>query len=464
MTLPACSRAALVAALAAGLLVSVGPVAAQQPAVNPSPPTQPAVPPSAQPGAGPGSQPMVSPPAPSAQAPAAPAPGQAAQAPTPPPSWQQGRPEADAAVKLAPVPAPPIAAAPDKLPTAKLKLPKGFNIEVYAAGVTNARSLRADDKGNVYVSSRTIDKVYAITDKNGKREVKTIASGLNSPNGIALHNGTLYIAEINKISKIDNIAAQLDNPPKPTVIYDDLPSDAPHGWKFLTVGPDNKLYFNVGAPCNVCLPSDKHAQIRRIDLDGKGMEVVARGTRQIVGMDWHPSLKQLYFTENQRDWLSEDQPNDKLNRVTQPGKDNFGFPYCAGGDILDPQFGWGRSCEEFTKPIAQLGPHTAPLGMRFYTGKMFPAQYRNAVFIARHGSWNKSKKIGGDVVVARLNPDGTVKSTEPFVTGFLVDNNYLGRPVDMEWLKDGSMLLSDDYNGAVYRITYGPQRVSMRRE
>jgi glucose/arabinose dehydrogenase len=247
------------------------------------------------------------------------------------------------------------------------------------------------------------------------------------------------------------------------VIYDDLPSDAPHGWKFLTVGPDNKLYFNVGAPCNICMPPPTHAQIRRINLDGSGAEVVARGTRQIVGMDWHPTLKQLYFTENQRDWLSEDQPQDKLNRVMQPGKDNFGFPYCAGGDIPDPQFGWGHSCDEFTKPLAQVGPHTAPLGMRFHTGKMVPAEYRNAIFIARHGSWNRSKKIGGDVVVAKLNPDGTVKSIEPFITGFIVDNNYIGRPVDMEWLKDGSMLLSDDYNGAVYRITYGPQRVSMRR-
>ena len=428
------------------------PLAAQQPAVNPSPPVQPAVPPSAQPGAGPGSQPLASPPNPAASA-----------QPQPPPSWQQGRPEGEGAAILAPVPALPIATAVDKLPATKLKLPKNFNIEVYAAGLTNARSLRVDDKSNVYVSTRRIGRVYAITDKAGKKEVKTLATELNSPNGIALHAGTLYIAEINKISKVDNIASQLDSPPKPTVIYDDLPSDAPHGWKFLTVGPDNKLYFNIGAPCNVCMPSDRHAQIRRINLDGSGMEVVAKGIRQIVGMDWHPTQKVLYFTENQRDWLSEDQPNDKLNRLLHPGKDNFGFPYCAGGDLPDPQFGWGHSCQEFTPPVAQLGPHTAPLGVRFYTGKMFPAQYRNAAFIARHGAWNKSKKIGGDVVVAKLNPDGTVRSIEPFITGFIVDNNYIGRPVDMEWLQDGSMLLSDDYNGAVYRITYGPQRVSMSR-
>jgi glucose/arabinose dehydrogenase len=446
-------RSLLFAAVAAGIVAAAPPAWAQQPAVNPSAPAQPPVPPSAQPGAGPGSQPLTSPaPAPSAQAPT-----------TPPPSWAQGRPDSPAAANIAPIAPPPIPTPAGKLPVATLKLPKGFNLEVYSAGLTNARSLRVDDKDNVYVSTRLLDRVYAIADKNGKKEVKTITTGLNSPNGIALHNGTLYIAEINKISKIDNIANVLDTSPKPTVIYDDLPSDAPHGWKFLTVGPDNKLYFNIGAPCNVCMPSDNHAQIRRINLDGSGAEVVARGIRQIVGMDWHPTMKVLYFTENQRDWLSEDQPNDKLNRLLHPGQDNFGFPYCDGGDIPDTQFGWGHSCNEFTKPIAQLGPHSAPLGMRFYTGKMFPKEYHNAIFIARHGSWNKSKKIGGDVVVATLTPDGTVKSIEPFITGFIQNNNYVGRPVDMEWLKDGSMLLSDDYNGAVYRITYGPPRqVSMR--
>ena len=391
----------------------------------------------------------------------APWPLAAQQAPAAPPPWAQGRPDNPAVADIAPVFPPPIPTAADKLPQAKLKVLPNFHVEVYASGVANARSLRIGEKGTVFVSSRLLGNVYAVVDKDGKRQIKTLASGLNSPNGIALQNGTLYIAEINKISKIDNVESQLDNPPKPTVIYDDLPSDAPHGWKFLTVGPDNKLYFNVGAPCNNCMPPPTHAQIRRINLDGSGMEVVARGIRQIVGMDWHPVQKVLYFTENQRDWLSEDEPQDKLNRLTHPGNDNFGYPYCGGGDIPDPQFGWGHSCDEFTKPVAQLGPHSAPLGMRVYTGKMFPAQYRNAIFIARHGSWNKTKKIGGDIVVAKLNPDGTVRSVEPFITGFLVDNNYLGRPVDMEWMNDGSMLLSDDYNGAVYRITYGPQRVSM---
>jgi glucose/arabinose dehydrogenase len=385
------------------------------------------------------------------------------QTPLPPGSPLIGRPDTEGAKKLAPVVPPPLPAAADKLPVDKLKAPKGFTIDVYASGVDNARTLRLGDKGTVFVSSRLKDKIYAIVEKGGKREVKVVASGLYRPNGIVLHKGTLYIAELSQISKIENVEDQLDNPPKPTVIYDDLPSDAPHGWKFLTVGPDNRLYFNIGAPCNICMPSDKHAQIRSINLDGSDPKVVAKGIRQIVGMDWHPTLKQLYFTENQRDWLSEDLPEDKLNRITQPGKDNFGFPYCGGGNVPDPQFGWGHSCSEFTPPVVRLGPHSAPLGMRFYTGKMFPAQYRNAIFIARHGSWNRSKKLGGDIVVAKLNADGTVQSIEPFITGFIVDNKYLGRPVDMEWLKDGSMLLSDDYNGAVYHITYGPQKVSMGR-
>jgi glucose/arabinose dehydrogenase len=404
---------------------------------------------------------------------AAPWPGAAQQAPTTqpapaaqpqtPPPWAQGRPDTEGATKLAPVAPPPIAAAADKLPTARLKAPKNFNIEVYASGMANARSLRIGDKGTVFVSTRLLDKIYAVVDKDGKREVKTLVSGLYRPNGIALHNGTLYIAELNKISKIDNVEAQLDGSPKPTLIYNDLPSDEPHGWKFLTVGPDNKLYFNIGAPCNICMPSPAHAQIRRINLDGSAPEVVARGVRQIVGMDWHPVLKQLYFTENQRDWLSEDLPQDKLNRVTRPGQDNFGFPYCHQGNLPDQEFGWGHNCSEFTQPIALLGPHSAPLGMRFYTGNMFPREYHNAVLIVRHGSWNKTTKVGGDILVAKLNPDGTVKSVEPFITGFLVNNNYIGRPVDIELMKDGSILISDDWNGAVYRVTYGTQRVSMRR-
>ena len=380
------------------------------------------------------------------------------QAPLPPGSPLIGRPDTDAAKKLAPVAPPPLVTAADKLPTAKLKAPNGFKIELYASGVDNARTLRLGDKGTVFVSNRIKDKIYAIIDKDGKREVKVIASGLYRPNGIALHNGTLYIAELSQISKIDNIEANLDNPPKPTVIFSDLPKDEAHGWKTLIVGPDNKLYFQVGAPCNICMPSERHAKIYRLNLDGSGLEVVASGIRQIVGMDWHPSLKQLYFTENSRDWLSEDIPQDTLNRVTQPGKDNFGYPYCHPGGIPDQEFGWGHSCDGFSKRVTLLGAHVAPLGMRFYTGTMFPAAYRNQIIVARHGSWNRTNKQGGDLVLVKLKPDGSFASMEPFVTGFLDNNNYIGRPVDVLVMKDGSLLVSDDYNGAVYRVSYGNNR------
>ena len=390
-------------------------------------------------------QPVPQPAAPAAAAPTGPAAA---------PPWAQGRPEAAIGVPLAPIAPPPIPTAADKLPIEKLKAPKGFKIELYAAGVGNARTLRQGDKGTVFVGSRLLDKVYAIVDKGEKREVKPIYSGLYRPNGLAFKDGVLYIAELSRISKVEKIEDNLDNPPKPVVIYDDLPKDEAHGWKFLTIGPDDKLYFQVGAPCNICMPSPAHAQIRRINLDGSGAEVVARGIRQIVGMDFSPITKQLYFTENSRDWLSEDIPEDKLNRLTQPGKDNFGYPYCHQGNIADQEFGWGHSCDEFSKPIALLGPHTAALGMRFYTGNTFPSEYRNAIFIARHGPWNRTKKIGGDIVVAKLSEDGTVKSIEPFITGFIENNNYVGRPADVEFVKDGSMLISDDFNGAVYQVTY----------
>jgi glucose/arabinose dehydrogenase len=365
-----------------------------------------------------------------------------------------GQPDSAEAKRLAPVPAPPLPTPADKLPVAKLKLPAGFKLEVYASGIANARSLRQGDKGTVFVSNWMLNKLYAITDKGGKREVKTIAQGLDWPNGIAFHNGTLYVAEQSKVSKYDNIEDNLDHPPPLTKIYDDLPKDKAHGWKFIGIGPDNKLYVPVGQPCNNCMPSDKHAQIRRINLDGSGAEVVARGVRNTVGFDWHPVSKQLYFTDNGRDWLSENVPEDKLNRLTKIGE-HFGVPYCYQGNFLDPEFGWGKSCDDFTKPVALLGPHAAALGMRFYTGNMFPAEYRNAIFVARHGSWNRSVKFGGDVAVVKLNADGTVKSVTPFLTGFIENNNYIGRPVDVQVLKDGSLLVSDDHNGAVYRISYG---------
>lgn len=396
---------------------------------------------------------------PPAAAPAAPAAAPAAPAPLPPGSPLIGRPDGEAASKLAPVGGPPIATAADKLPVTKLKVPAGFNVEVYAAGMANARSMTEGDKGTVFVGSRNVDKVYAITNKDGKRAVKVLASGLYRPNGVAFHKGTLFIAELSKISKIDNVEDNLDSPPKPTMIYDNLPKDEAHGWKFIGVGPDNKLYVPVGQPGNNVLHDDAHGQIRRMNLDGSGAEVVALGVRNTVGFDWNPETKQLYFTDNGRDWLSESVPEDELNRVTKVGED-FGAPYCYQGNIVDAEFGWGKNCKDYTAPVGLMGPHTASLGMRFYTGKMFPGAYKNAIFVARHGSWNKSAKTGGDIALVKLNKDGTVKSVESFLTGFIEDNKYVGRPVDVMQMKDGSLLVSDDWNGAVYRISYGKQKVA----
>jgi glucose/arabinose dehydrogenase len=380
--------------------------------------------------------------------------------PTPPPPTPN-QPSSDAATKLRGINPPPFPMAADKLPTPQLKLPKGFTVEVFVSGVPNARSLRLGDKGTVFVSNRLLDKVYAVAEKGGKRELKVLASGLDRPNGLAFSKGALYIAEGTKISKLENIEDNLDNPPKPVVVYDKFPNHQSHGWKFIALGPDNKLYINVGAPCNICVPPETNAQIARMNLDGSGLEAYAKGVRNSVGFDFHPVTKELYFTDNGRDWLSEDIPNDELNRVTKAGQD-FGYPYCHQGNVPDDQYGWGRRCSEFEAPVALLGPHAGALGMRFYTGKMFPREYRNAIFIARHGSWNKTAKIGGDIIVVKLNPDGSVKSSQPFMTGFLQDNNYIGRPVDVEVMKDGSLLVSDDYAGAVYRISYGGRPVARR--
>ena len=324
------------------------------------------------------------------------------------------------------------------------------------SGVGNARSMRLGDKGTLFVGSRLLDKVYAVTQVNGAPVVKVIASGLHRPNGLAFANGNLYVAELSRVSRYDNIEANLDTPPKPVLIYDDLPKDEAHGWKFIGIGPDNKLYVPIGSPGNIIMPPPTHAQIRRMDLDGKNVETVALGVRNSVGFDWNPVTKDFWFTNNGRDWVSEDIPEDTLHRVaagttTAP---NFGFPYCHQGNFTDPEYGWGRSCNEFAKPAALMGAHTAVLGMRFYTGSMFPAEYKNAIFMARHGSWNRTTKLGGDIVVVKLNEDGSVKSTTPFMTGFLENNNYNGRPVDVQQLPDGSLLVSDDWNGAIWRVSY----------
>jgi glucose/arabinose dehydrogenase len=370
------------------------------------------------------------------------------------PFWAKGRPKEGAGAKMAPVAAPPVATPAEKLP--KLKAPPGFKVEVYQPGILDARAIRRGDKGTIFVSSLFVaGKIYAVTEKGGKREVKTILSKLELPSGIEFRNGSLYVATPKQITRYDKIEDNLDSPPQPVVVYDKLPGDIPHGWKFLRFGPDGKLYVPVGAPCNICEPDlEKYAQIFRINADGSGKEIIARGVRNTVGFDFHPRTKELWFTDNQRDWLSEDMPLDELNRLKNPGKDNFGFPYCHSGIMTDPAFGWGKSCADYVKPATTLGAHAAPLGMTFYTGNRFPAKYRGQIFIARHGPWNRTQKYA-DVSVAYLDANSNVTKVEPFLTGWVKDNQYLGRPVDLLVMPDGALLVSDDHNGALYRVSYG---------
>ncbi len=372
----------------------------------------------------------------------------------PPPSWQQGKPAAQAESTLHPF-APHLTGRPAKdLPVNTLKVPAGFKVEVWVDGVPEARSLAMGDKGTLFVSSRVAGNVYAVVDKGGQREVKVIAKGLNLPNGVAFKDGTLYVAEISRITKMPGIEDKLDNPPAMEVVYDILPRDLPHGWKYLAFGPDDKLYFNIGAPCNICIPPDTHANISRVNADGSGFEYFAHGVRNSVGFDWHPVTKELYFATHGRDWLGDDVPNDRFDHAPKKGL-HFGFPYCHQGDIPDPEFGKGRSCAEFAAPLIKTGPHVAGNGVEFYTGSMFPPEYKNRAFLAQRGSWNRTKKIGFRVMMVTLRP-GDVPKYEVFAEGWLDGDDIWGRPVYTKQMKDGSLLIADDYAGAIYRITYNP--------
>jgi len=339
-----------------------------------------------------------------------------------------------------------------------IKLPPGFRISLFAEGVKNARSMALSPGGTLFVGSRDAGAVYAMVDKNkdGRADsVMTVVTGLTEPNGVAVHNGALYVAERSRILRWDNIEAHLEAPGAPAVVGEPFPTDALHGWKVIHFGPDGLLYVTVGAPCNICDRGDPYAAIHRMKPDGSGREIFARGIRNTVGFDWHPTTRSLWFTDNGRDNLGGENPNDELNSAPKAGM-NFGYPYCHQGNTPDPEFGAKRMCNEFEPPAQLMGPHVASIGMRFYTGTSFPQEYRNAIIVAQHGSWNRSSRAGYRVMVAFLDASGTkVTRYEPLATGWLVsDREVLGRPVDVQVMPDGSLLVSDDFANAIFRITY----------
>jgi len=359
------------------------------------------------------------------------------------------------------------------LPLERIKLPPGFKIEVYASGVKDARSLALGSQGVVFVGTRRAGRVYALVDSkkaNRADQVLTIAGGLQMPNGVAFHDGALYVAEISRVLRYSDIETRLESPPRPTVLRADYPDKTHHGWKFIAFGPDGLLYVPVGAPCNICEPPDRiYESITRLSLDGKTREVFAHGVRNTVGFDWHPRTKVLWFTENGRDDMGDDTPEDELNRAPQPGM-HFGFPYCHASGLSDPELGRGRSCSNYTAPAALLGPHVAAVGMRFYTGAMFPPEYRENIFIAEHGSWNRTVPLGYRLKRVRLDEKGEkVVSQEVFASGWLPErpaagdarrpsSQAWGRPADVLVMPDGALLVSDDAADAVYRISYAPPK------
>jgi glucose/arabinose dehydrogenase len=377
----------------------------------------------------------------------------AAPAPAAPPAWTQGRSKEQESSPLHPH-LPQLTGTPAKdIPIQNAKLPPGFKIEIWASGLPLAREMALGAKGTVFVGNRVRDELYAVVDNNGKREVKVIAKGLNAPNGVAFKNGTLFVAERERIIRFDDIENHLDNPPAPQVIIDGLPQQPNHFWKYLTIGPDGWLYFNQGAPFNIGLPNYLQASILRVNPETKVLEQYAQGVRNSVGLAFHPVTHELWFTDNGRDWLGDDSPSDELNRATRKGE-HFGYPFCHQGDTLDPEYGKYRNCNEFVPPVAKLGPHVASLGLRFYTGKMFPAEYHNNILIAEHGSWNRTKKSGYNITRVQLGPKGEVVKTEVFLSGILQGDDFWARINDLLVMPDGSLLISDDWNGAIYRITY----------
>ena len=365
------------------------------------------------------------------------------------------------------IPVPATVTPLERVPVDRIKLPTGFKANVFAHGMPGARTMVQGPKGTIFVGSRTIGRVYAVTQKDGRTETKIILQGLTSPNGLAMHDGSLYVFAINKVFRYDNIEESLDKLPEAVDLSAafNLPADTQHGWKYVAFGPDGKLYVPVGANCNICeVNPATHAHIRRYNADGTGMEIVARGVRNTVGFDWHPVTKEMWFTDNGRDWAGDAGPEDELNRISgnKIGA-SFGFPYCHANAMPDMDVVRPEACAGVVMPAALMGPHSAALGMKFYTGAMFPVKYKNAAFIARHGSWNRTKRFGYDIVVAIPQKNGKAK-VETFLTGMLDEekNQFHMRPTHVMQMNDGSLLISDELHGALYRVSYSMPKVAAR--
>ncbi len=386
---------------------------------------------------------------PGAKAPAA------AAAAAPAPSWQQGRTPDQASSTLAPNPGRMTATPSSEIPLSSFKLPPGFKAEVWASGIPGGRAMTRGQNGKIYVGTRGIGRVYEITDTGGQRTSRVVVDKLVQPAGVAIHNGSLYVVAIDKVLRFDGIENNPGVQPVDMTATFKLPKEQHHNWKYIAFGPDGKLYVPFGAPCNICIPGEEYAQIRRYNADGTGMEVIARGVRNTQGFAWHPTTREMWFTDHGRDWMGDNGPEDELNRMPQAGA-NFGFPYCHAGGIADRDFKKDKPCDGVTLPVQTMGPHAAAMGVHFYTGSMFPAEYKNVMFVARKGSWNRTQKFGYDVVTVRTDADGKNARIQPFMTGFLdsAANTFSGRPTYMLQLPDGSLLVSDEQLGAIYRISY----------
>jgi glucose/arabinose dehydrogenase len=379
--------------------------------------------------------------------------------PAPPPIWKQGMPAAMADSKLAPLAGRMTETPRGEIPIGKINVPDGFTVEIWAHGLPGGRAMALGDNGKVYVGTRAIGRVYEVTDNGDRRSVRVVADKLTQPAGVAFANGSLYVMAIDKVLRFDGIESNPNVAPVDLTAKFNLPPQQHHNWKYIRFGPDKKLYVPFGAPCNICEPPPEYAQIRRYNPDGSGMEVIARGVRNTVGFDFHPKTGELWFTDHGRDWMGDAGPQDELNRIAKTGQ-FFGYPYCHAQGVPDADIKKADPCNGVTLPVALMGPHAAAMGVHFYTGKMFPAEYRDTMFIARKGSWNRSTKFGFDVVNVRASPDGKNAKVTPFMTGFMnsKDQSFWGRPAYILQMPDGALLVSDEQLGAIYRISYNRGR------